>query len=129
MRRVSYQQFAIVQGDSAQQLTDRLNRRLYELRDKEPTVSFEGLIARISYTEEDKIEEPNLYKSNGFRLKCKDCPLFEPVRKKDGTADRRTAIGYCPFAQDGVTYASAEACEECFDRFRRGEFKLCFREE
>lgn len=130
MRRVSYQQFAIVQGDSAQQLTDRLNRRLYELRDKEPTVTFEGLIARISYTEEDVIEtETDIYNSNQIKLKCKDCPMFEPIRKKDGTADRRTTIGYCPYAQDGVTYTTANACGEFFDSFRRGDFKLCFKEE
>ena len=47
----SYQQFAIVTGDTAQQLTDRLNEKLIELSEKKPTVSFEGMIARISYFE------------------------------------------------------------------------------
>ena len=50
--RKSYQQFAIVTGDTAQQLTDRLNEKLIELNEKKPTVSIEGMIARISYTEE-----------------------------------------------------------------------------
>lgn len=47
MRSRSYQQYAIVAADSAQTLTEQLNAKLIELRDKNPTVTFEGLIARI----------------------------------------------------------------------------------
>ena len=73
MARVeSYQQFAIVSGDSAQQLTDRLNKKLYELRKKQPTVTFEGLIARISYTEDERIFEDvsDEYEAAGIKLTC-----------------------------------------------------------
>ena len=49
----SSQQFAIVAADSAQQLTDQLNEKLRELRDKSPTVTFDGMIARIQYTESE----------------------------------------------------------------------------
>lgn len=129
MRRMSYQQFAIVQGDSAQQLTERLNQKLYELRDKQPTVTFEGLIARISYMEEDIVETENLYKTGGLKLKCKDCPNFEPILKKDGTADRRMAYGRCPLAVDGWTGTESEACEKLTEWIKDREVKICFREE
>lgn len=57
MKRESFQQFAIVAADSAQELTERLNAELFKLRDKRPQVTFEGMIARISYTEEIQIAE------------------------------------------------------------------------
>lgn len=52
MRRESFQQFAIVAADSAQQLTEQLNAKLFELRNRRPQVTFDGLIARISYSGE-----------------------------------------------------------------------------
>lgn len=128
MRRMSYQQFAIVQGDSAQQLTERLNRKLYELRDKEPTVTFEGLIARISFMQTDEVPEPTA-NGTGLKLKCRDCPMFEPIRKKDGTADRRTSLGRCPFAQDGYTFRHSEACSRLYQMINEREVKLCLRED
>ena len=57
MRIQSYQQFAIVSGDSAQSLTEQLNAKLRELKDKDPVVTFEGLIARISYVEREEKPE------------------------------------------------------------------------
>ena len=41
MRFESFQQFAIVAADSAQQLSEQLNEKLYELRTKRPQVTFE----------------------------------------------------------------------------------------
>lgn len=55
MRRESFQQFAIVAADSAQQLTEQLNAKLFELRNRRPQVTFDGLIARISYSGEVKL--------------------------------------------------------------------------
>lgn len=128
MRRMSYQQFAIVQGDSAQQLTERLNRKLYELRDKEPTVTFEGLIARISFMQTDDVPEPT-ENGTGLKLKCRDCPMFEPIRKKDGTADRRTELGRCPYSKDGYAFRSSEACDRLYQMINEREVKLCLRED
>ena len=54
----SYQQFAIVVGDSAQSLTEQLNAMLYKLRGKHPNVTFEGMTARICYDEVDYEPEP-----------------------------------------------------------------------
>ena len=91
MRRESFQQFAIVAADSAQALTEQLNEKLRELKDKQPQVTFEGLIARISYTEDVKIFEelPDEYEEVGIKLTCQACPMFKPVLKADGTIDKR----------------------------------------
>lgn len=128
MTTVSYQQFAIIQGNSAQHLTERLNQALYELRDKDPKVTFEGLIARISYTQTDDvpISEQN---GTGLNLKCRDCPMFEPIRKKDGTADRRTDLGRCRFATDGYTFRRSSACERLYQMINEREVRLCLRED
>lgn len=126
----SYLQFAIVQGDSAQQLTEKLNSKLYELRDKDPSVTFEGLTARIRYTEEEETEK--LERGRGettLKLRCIDCPMFEPVRKKDGTADRRMTIGFCPLAEDGHTLTNSRACQRLTEMINNREVRLCFKEE
>lgn len=128
MRRTSYQQFAIVQGDSAQQLTERLNSKLYELRDKEPTVTFEGLIARISYMQTD-FEEEQKQERHGLNLMCRDCPMFEPTLKRDGTEDKRTEIGTCRFATDGYTTKRSTACNRLYQMIDEREVKICFRED
>lgn len=130
MRRVSYQQFAIVQGTSAQQLTEMLNQKLYELKDKNPTVTFEGLIARISYMEEDVIEENrhDLEKTM-CKFKCRDCPFFEPTLKKDGTVDRRTTLGRCEFSPDGYTLRTSDACQRLYEMIDEREVGLCLKEE
>lgn len=129
MRRMSYQQFAIVQGDSAQQLTERLNQKLYELREESPTVTFEGLIARISYYVTEEVEKKNSLDTAQFKFKCKDCPFFEPVLKRDGTADRRMTIGRCPFAPEGHTLTYSNACERLYEMIKDREVKLCLRED
>lgn len=38
MKEQQFQQFAIVQGNTASDLTDKLNSKLLELKGKEPTV-------------------------------------------------------------------------------------------
>lgn len=131
MRRTSFQQFAIVQGDTAQQLTERLNRTMYELRDKDPTVTFEGLIARISYMESEEIHESvkDDFEHCGIKLQCRDCPFFEPMLKKDGTEDRRTELGRCEFAAEGYSFKTAGACEKLFRMINDREVALCFREK
>lgn len=126
MKSTSYQQFAIVAADSAQLLSDRLNSKLYELRDKHPVVTFEGLIARISYEECDTVPEclADEYRAKGVSLNCGDCPFFEPVSKKDGTKDERVKWGDCPNAHYGRTSCEAPACDLLFEMINGGEIKL-----
>lgn len=125
--RKSYQQFAIVTGDTAQQLTDRLNEKLIELSEKKPTVSFEGMIARISYTEEEDRPESlaDEYKAKGIQLSCQDCPFFGPIYKADGTIDKRIKYGDCQFAKYGRAFRDSMACETLFEKINSGEVRLC----
>lgn len=127
MKRESFQQFAIVSADSAQELTERLNAELYRLRDKRPTVTFEGMIARISYTETAEVVESlsDEYQSEGIRLTCQDCPIFKPILKADGTADARVKWGDCPFCEYGRTSRDSAACERLFQMINSGEVRLC----
>lgn len=130
MRSESFQQFAIVASDSAQVLTEKLNAKLYELRHKNPTVTFDGLIARISYTEtteecEDLTDE---YRLKGVNLSCQDCPLFQPIKKADGTEDKRIKWGDCEHAHMGRTLRDKGACDKLFQMINSGEVRLCLAE-
>lgn len=127
----SYQQFAIVAADSAQVLTDALNAKLYDLKDKNPTVTFEGLIARIQYTESEQVPESlaEEYEAQGVRLTCQDCPLFVPALKADGTEDLRAKRGGCPYAEYKRTSKDSPACDEIFKMLNDGRVKLCLSTE
>ena len=126
----SYQQFAIVAADSAQQLTEQLNAELIRLRDKKPTVTFEGLIARIQYVEDEFIPEDlaEEYEVRGVHLTCEDCPFFCPAIKADGSRDLRAKWGGCHLKEDGMAKKSTRACEKLFQKLNNGEVKLCVTE-
>ena len=130
MRSESFQQFAIVYGDTAQSLTEQLNAKLYELRDKSPKVTFEGLIARISYSETVKIIEDvsDEYEMVGIQLTCQDCPCFEPQRNRDGSENRRAKRGGCPYATYKMTFRDSRACNKLFQMINSGEVTLCLAE-
>ena len=130
MRNESYQQFAIVAADSAQQLTEQLNQKLYELRDKRPQVTFEGLIARISYSESVSIPEDlvDQYELAGVRLRCGSCPFFQPRLNSNGTEDKRAKKGTCPCAEYGIAFRDSRVCERLFEMLNSGEVRLCLAE-
>ena len=126
----SYQQFAIVAADSAQQLTDQLNAELVRLRDKNPTVTFEGLIARIQYTESESVPESlaEEYEMQGVHLTCEGCPFFVPMLKADGSEDRRTKFGGCPWTETKRTARTSRACDLLFRKVSSGEVQLCLKD-
>lgn len=130
MRCESYQQFAIVQGNSAQDLTEKLNAKLRELKTCFPKVEFDGLIARISYVESVYIVEElsDEYELEGVRLTCQDCPYFEPILKRDGTKDKRVRWGDCPHAHYGRTARDSRVCSRLFEKLNSGEVRLCLAE-
>lgn len=132
MRREVFQQYAIVAADSAQDLTEQLNAKLRELSAKRPQVTFEGLIARISYTEEAHFIEDlsDEYEAVGIKLKCQDCPLFQPVRKMDGSIDKRAKWGGCEYSPLGYgqTTKCSNACNRLFEMINSGEVRLCLAE-
>ena len=120
----SYQKFAIVVGDSAQSLTDQLNEQLYKLRDKHPVVTFEGMIARICYEETDYEPEPEI-EAPKLNFTCQDCPYFVPVLKADGSVDRRSRMGGCPYTKYKKTFRNSPVCEKLINNVNDGEVKLC----
>ena len=123
----SYQQFAIVQCDSAQQLTEQLNAELVRLKGKNPTVTFEGLIARIQYMETEDVPESlaEEYEMRGVRLTCEDCPFFSPTLKADGTIDQRAKWGGCPWTEYKRTSKCSRACDKLFQMLNDGEVRIC----
>lgn len=127
MKRESYQQFAIVQGDTAQLLTEQLNATLRELRHKSPAVTFEGLTARVSYTEQEEAPEDlqEVFELEGAGFFCSMCPFFQATVKKDGTVDSRNKHGLCPITKYGKTRADSRACERLYQMIMNGEVKLC----
>ena len=127
MLNESYQQFAIVEGQTAQLLTDALNAKMYELRHKHPTADIKERYAVISYTEtnvtpEDVADE---YELQGVNIKCEDCPLFEPIYKADGSEDQRIKYGYCPVSEYGRTQKASSPCKQLFQMINNGEVRLC----
>ena len=130
MRHESYTQYAIVQGDSAETLTNKLNEKMIELNSKHPQVSFEGLVARISYTETVAIPESlsDQWEMDGCSFGCSDCPCFEPILNKDGSENRVVKYGNCKYSQYGRTYKTTQACDVLFKLINSGEVKLCFAE-
>ena len=125
MRRECFQQYAIVAADSAQSLTEQLNSKLRELQDKRPQVTFEGLIARISYIENVYLMEElaDEYEAVGIKLSCQDCPMFQPVRKMDGTIDKRAKWGGCEYSPLGYgqTTKQSKACNRLYEMINSGE--------
>lgn len=132
MKNERFQQFAIVSADSAQLLTEQLNEKLRELKDKNPTVTFEGMIARISYTENVTVPEglDDEYEQAGIRLTCSRCPLFQPTRKSDGTIDKRAKWGGCEYSPLGFgqTSKTTRACNRLYEMINNEEVTLCLAE-
>lgn len=127
MKCRSYQQYAIVAADSAQTLTELLNVKLRELRGKNPTVTFEGMIARIQYTESEQVPESlaEEYEAQGVKLTCQDCPYFCPTIKADGTVDQRSKWGGCHLSEYGRTAKDSAVCDTLFQMLNNGEVRIC----
>lgn len=119
-------QYTVVMGESAEDLTRKLNESLYNLRYKDPEVTFEGLIARISYHENEEVCEDlrDEYMLKGVRLHCQDCPFFEPLLNKNGSINRTAKRGDCRFAEYGTTSRDMGACERLFKMLNNGDVKI-----
>ena len=127
--KTTTKRFAIVRETSAQSFEERLNETLDSLQEQNPIVTFsetgEYMIARIEYTARVEVpEEPITEK--GIRFTCADCPYFEPIRKGDGTADRRKKYGDCAFSKYGRTFKTSAACDILYRGIENGEVALCF---
>lgn len=128
MREQKYIQFAFVAGETPEILSERLNRKVYELRGKSPSVEvdLERLTAQIKYTESDTIPESigEEYSMRGVRLTCKMCPYFIPTTKTDGSEDGRAKWGMCPMSPNKRTTKEAPGCDVLFESINSGVIKL-----
>jgi len=124
------QQFAIVQGDSARDLTDKLNAKMWDLAGKRPEVTFDGLMAVIRYSETERIfDEPeDAIAVTGLDITCQDCPFFEPILNRDGSLNRVVKSGKCEFSKYGKAYRDDKPCMHLIETINRGEVRLCLAE-
>lgn len=132
MKCESYQQFVIVEADTAALLTDQLNATIIRLRGKRPVADIKsGRLAIVSYTEDsfDPEDIGEALELEGLKITCQDCPLFTPIYKADGTEDRRIKYGNCPECNFGRTYRTSRPCEKLFKMINNGEVKLCLSTE
>jgi len=130
MKCESFKQYAIVKADSAAEFTDLLNAEMKRLSKKYPVPSFsdsDPFYARISYTESVRIPETlaDEYELEGVKLRCKDCPFFEPIRRADGKEDGRCKKGDCEHAKYGMTFRTSKMCDVVFEMLNEGKVKLC----
>lgn len=129
--KTSIEKFAIVRETSAALFEERLNEKLFELREANPGIEFDSvgdsMVARIRYTETVEKEEPRP-SERGIRFTCGDCPMFEPERNSDGTVDRRKKWGGCPYALMERTFRDSEACDNLYIGIRNGDIGLKFKE-
>lgn len=117
-------QYRIIDGRDGPDLTEKLNAALRELDDKNPRVTFEGMIARIEYEEREELPSIEGGKKS-LRLTCQDCPLFEPLRRQDGQEDRRAKSGRCPLSKFmGMTVKTSPVCEAFIDMIENGSFMI-----
>lgn len=132
MKCESYQQFVIVEADTAALLTDQLNATIKRLRGKRPVADIKsGRLAIVSYTEDSFAPEDigEALEIEGLKITCQDCPLFTPICKADGTEDRRIKYGNCPECDFGRTFRNSPPCEKLFRMINSGEVKLCLSTE
>ena len=131
MRSSSYDQFAIVQADSAPIFEKQLNEEIFRLRDHNPVVKFSEAIpfyAQIKYIVNTETPETVAEASavEGVRFVCAQCPYFKAPTKDDGTEDRRCKYGDCEHTELGRTFKNSAACEKLYELIAEGGIKICF---
>ena len=131
MRSSSYDQFAIVQADSATLFEQELNEAIRRLKDYNPMVKFSESIpfyAYVKYRVNENIPETISEASEieGVRFVCAQCPYFKPVLREDGEVDKRVKYGDCEYAELGRVLRKAPACDKCYEAIKEGSVKLCF---
>ena len=126
MKRVNYNQYAIITGTSAAAFEKTLNEAMYRLREYSPRVTFSDaapLYAYIIYSVED-VEPESLedeYREKGFQFICAQCPYFRPVLRKDGEVDPRFKSGTCIIGDPVSVRKRGPACDAFHVVLREGK--------
>ena len=100
MKRVTYSQIRVVEGDDAKTFQDEFNKAQTELKSMKPEtikLDLDAWVAVIQFTVET--EEPEnareRFESQGVRFTCENCPRFQPMRNNDGSVKRTAVKGSC----------------------------------
>lgn len=134
MKHSALQQFATIHEDSASLFDARLNEKIYELRDCNPTVKFSEHIpfyAHITFVVKESTPETVAEASeiNGVSFVCAQCPYFKPSLRDDGEIDKRCKYGDCEYSELGRTFKDSPACDKLYEAVRDGDVNLVFRED
>lgn len=128
-----FKQYAIVRSDSAETFENKLNARMYELRNEAPEVLFnehgQTLTATIEYTvtkDLGTVERDPV--TDGIILSCADCPYCEHITKRDGSPDMRAKTRICKFAKYGRVYPDQDACILLYQLIMNGGARICLTE-
>ena len=130
MKVSSYKQFEVIREKSPEAFTEKLNKKMYELRHNFPEVKITeadcSLIAQISYVETERSAEDlaDVYEMQNVRFTCQDCPMFKPILNKDGTPNLRVKYGKCQYAEYGRTYKDSRCCDMLYALLRNGTVQL-----
>lgn len=136
MRYSNYDQFSIVQSDSAALFNKQLNEEVHRLKDNFPVVEilraeppyFAQIKYRVNESTPETISEASA--AEGVSFVCHQCPLFKPPLKDDGTEDKRCKAGDCldPKNELGRVFKNTQACDMLYELIKERSVKLCFME-
>lgn len=133
MKCSSYDQFAIVQADTASLFNEQLNAEIFRLKDFNPSVKIYESIpfyAHVKYRVNEQTPETIAEASEieGVSFVCFQCPYFQAELKEDGTPDKRVKYGGCPHVDLGRVLKNQRACDRLYELIKEGSVKLCFTE-
>ena len=122
MKQNKIKQFIILDQNEAGFAFD-LNESLRKLADQDAVATFDGDRCRIEYTMTVEQEETPI-EDKGITFTCGDCPMMEPITKRDGTPDERRKIGCCDFSKYGKVNKTARACPRLYRMIENGQIYL-----
>lgn len=122
MKEQERTQVRILQGKSAEDLQEQMNRILYKHNDAETEISLGDLRAYVKYTETVQVFEnvKEEMEASGIIEHCGSCPHFEPTLTANGSVDKRCLQGKCKYAEWGTTRSTSVACLLRYQRISSG---------
>lgn len=122
MKNMKVKQYAFIRKDE-EGFQEKLNTIMRELYGKDPDPEFGEDEVIICYTETLEAKETPPSEA-GYRFTCEECPMFDPVKKRDGTPDYRSKYGECPHAEMHRTWKGAKACDVLYMMLKNGDLRL-----
>ena len=73
------------------------------------------------YEEEEPETVADQFHIEGIYWHCRNCPEFQPLKKADGTIDRRAKRGKCDYSEYGTANKDIECCELVYKWLMQGK--------